>query len=1564
MKYNNDNYIKNNTEIRQTHEDGHSKNDHHKCGYSYFKRLVSYIMAFILTVIATCTTLAVNPSMTIHVHAEEKKGYHKGTFSKTYTIVRLDDDPYFSSVTELYRENSKSRFSWGDTVWCGTCNDLYGEHGHGFTQAACYYGYYDDTVYGAWTITGVHMYGGGENRISSACALHNKAGNEPCNETHGKSASSADLNCETDAVKKFTNAWEFDYFNNHVKVNGSAVPSLSLQRLVDDKGCSYSFSAEKGLGGTITVNYPDMWVPNEYTISFNPNNGENTSTKTVTYDTGNWNAGAVSASRTGYTLQGWYTGTDGTGEMVYDASGNAVNGTYWSGTGASAIWKGLSNVPLYAYWKADNFTVTLYFYKDGVKDDSKTKTYSVQNGATFNATEHVGDSSFDNCHYVSVDTASWKVTADSSTNVYYERNVLKVAYRGNGNDGGSTDGTPVKYGDTVTIAQNGFTRTGCSFTGWNTAADGSGTSYSAGSTFTAQPSGSEDRLTLFAQWSPHVHTVTLNRGTGISAVSGSGSHYYGEDVTITSTTAAGYESPYWRQDIEGSGTAFGNSYTFKMPDDSISFTAYATAKTYTATFNSNGGTLTVDGVATNETARTVKYDAVDYWDISWISASRPGYRLGGWITGTGEKVWDESGHAVKGDYWSDNGSAALWKYDGDVTVYADWIDATPPTVNVSPSQTTDYAKSISIAITVDDMAGNDVGQLAENNAYQYCVCTDADSPSGNWTDYTSTSPFYIGGGLTGTYYVWVKPVKDAAGNESISSHNTGYHRFGPYYFDNTAPDLSNVSGSYGWFGEGTVIAFDVSDPHSGTDSMIIADFNGIVPADGDITADRQFYFGSEGVALYTITASDRLGNTAQKSFIVKIDRKGDIISDNAVWKGLGDLTVFAHWAPNTYTVQFERNDNDGGSTRAEGSMPDVSFTYDRDEKLPDNGYTREGYAFIEWNTSPDGTGSSYAGGETVRNLTIMPGGVIKLYAIWKNNSYTLTFDYNKPPEASHTVVKSDEKRRKVYYDSVIGGLPEPGLTGYIFEGWYIDGVKIYGKDIWKYKTDKAAVAKWSACGYEVRLHGFTDYDAGILTMEKKAPYGWTWNNAGGYCSAVFIYDSESSIPAPDDTYALLSMTTGLQIEYSSSGWYGNEICSAYVGSGTKKWNLSAVDGDIVDLYPAWRDNVGPDIEVTPTCTVNPDVTGNAVKSIDVTISVSEYGSGLADSNRYEYGFSADISSLPSEWQEYSATTGTESFTVTLPELGSDLDGYYYLWVRQVKDRHGNSSTSVSAIKTVNACHVYGVYAFDNTAPTGTVKYVENNEMLGLYNDDITGSPYAVMTISDPYDNLSGIESFSLRISDAADASNSTDILFTLVGGIYTCRFNLYDSLADSGNVEQVCMKVIARDKLGNTATLPVTQYDFGTTQNGTTIKAEDIGYKDESGGGVGEHVYVRDNFRVEAYIQAVTGGTQFKAGRWGILRIYTFGYVDAVEADFGSLMKFYDPAYDKDPTLIRTPIVPEISFLYKHEFAVPLYCIESSFYDTRAIGYKGGRSQHRYVAYSVSESILDDIRTILKYKIY
>lgn len=1530
-------------------------------------------------------------------------------------------------------------------------------------------------------------------------------------------------NCGAD-IKTYTSYWGCISDDGTIYVLGTSECCHCGACAFGHTNCGWSGHDGENLyeGKKITFT---AWVPNSYTLTFYPENGESSSAQTVTVNTGDNNTASVPA-KAGYSFGGWYTQKDGRGTKAYDASGKAAMGAYWSADDGTAVWRGTSDTSLYAYWIQDSFTVTLYFYKNGTKDDTKTKTYSVDKNTTFNAYDHRADSSFgdqyeysgisgtswivtadgsanvyytgkkytqtlyfykdgtkdnsktvtcdaaygtefdayshrcdssfgegyeysgisastwtvsgagsanvyytkkkftqtlnfyrngvfqksktyaadygstfsaashaddvtfDHCHYDHADKASWTVSKADSTNVYHVWDTYTLAYHGNKNTGGSTPSQTVNYNTKATVAKNGFTRTGYSFTGWNTRADGKGTSHAVGST----PVMTAD-INLYAQWKINRYTLTLKKGTGISSVSGAGAYDYGTNVTIAAAEKTGYTWSGWT----GTFAESAKQHKFSIPAQDVTLTANATPNKYTVTFDGNGGTISSNA----KKGLTVTFDAAAGNSIPNITAARPGYEFTGWKAGSSddsESIWDASGNAVKGSYWSAGGSNAVWKHAGNVTAYAGWKDITPPTVTVSPSATDSYTTSLDVTITVSD---ND--ELSQANSYRYCITMNDSEPDRNaassdgaWTDYASGSAFTIGSGLTGTYYLWVKRIEDKSGNKSQpstdtsqntsenkarttinnSNHDTDMlttdtcHRFGPYYFDNTAPDLSRVDSSYGWFAEGTTVAFDISDSHSGIASAQLTNFNGIAVDGGDITDSRQFYFGTESVSLYCLTVSDRLGNTSKKPFLVKIDKNGDVIPDNAVWKGLSDVRLFAHWIPNAYTVHFEKNDDYCGSTRASGEMQDVTMYYDVKEKLPANKFVREGYAFAGWNKSPDGTadnGSCYEDEAWVVNLTLIPGGTATLYAQWKASEYTLAFDYNKPENASHEITGADETSRTVSFDKSIGRLPQPKLEGWIFEGWYIDDMPVSGGDIWHYTSDMTATAKWMPVAYEVRLHSAVPEHA-LGQLNKKLSGGnaadWTWNE-NEYYSAMFTYDSESFIPAPQDTYSL--------DEYEISGWYANELLTVYAGSGgNKKWNLTTVNGGIVHLYPSWKDTSEPEINVTPTHTENPDADNNSVKSIDITITVTEHGSGLSADNIYEYGFSLSPDTLPSQWNSYCDTPLPEGFTVTLPELGASLDGYYYLFVRQIKDASGNSSVSPTAIDTAKACHIYGVYVFDNTAPAGTVKYVENNEMLGLYDENITDTPYAVMTIYDPYDEISGVESFTLHISDASDSSNSADFPFTPDGGTYTCRFTLYDCLDDSENVEKVTMQVIARDKLGNTATLPVTQYDFGTKQTGAPVKAEEIGFHDidETIYDFNElsppyYAYIRDNFRMEAFIENTSYkafGTSFTGGHEGRLRIYVFGYVDSVSADFGSIKKFINPIYDDDPDLKNTVINPEKrEYIYLHSFFMPLYPANSTYSDTIAFGYKGSSCQKRNVIYDVNSSLTNKIKTILKY---
>ena len=89
-----------------------------------------------------------------------------------------------------------------------------------------------------------------------------------------------------------------------------------------------------------------------------------------------------------------------------------------------------------------------------------------------------------------------------------------MSYDANGGMGTMSAETGVA-GKIVTVAQNEFTRNNYTFTGWNTQADGKGTAYKPGDSFTIT---GEDTV-LYAQWSKNVPAQIevpsdANGGTG------------------------------------------------------------------------------------------------------------------------------------------------------------------------------------------------------------------------------------------------------------------------------------------------------------------------------------------------------------------------------------------------------------------------------------------------------------------------------------------------------------------------------------------------------------------------------------------------------------------------------------------------------------------------------------------------------------------------------------------------------------------------------------------------------------------------------------------------------------------------------------------------------------------------------------------------------------------------------------------------------------------------------------------------------------------------------------------
>lgn len=90
---------------------------------------------------------------------------------------------------------------------------------------------------------------------------------------------------------------------------------------------------------------------------------------------------------------------------------------------------------------------------------------------------------------------------------------------------------------------------------------------------------------------------------------------------------------------------------------------------------------------------------------------------------------------------------------------------------------------------------------------------------------------------------------------------------------------------------------------------------------------------------------------------------------NVTTENGGAVTLYAQWTANSYTVKFDGNG-------AEGTMVDQSFTYDAEQALTANGFTKTGYTFAGWKLGD----TTYEDGATVKNLAT--SGEITLIAQW------------------------------------------------------------------------------------------------------------------------------------------------------------------------------------------------------------------------------------------------------------------------------------------------------------------------------------------------------------------------------------------------------------------------------------------------------------------------------------------------------------------------------------------------------------------------------------------------------
>ena len=295
---------------------------------------------------------------------------------------------------------------------------------------------------------------------------------------------------------------------------------------------------------------------------------------------------------------------------------------------------------------------------------------------------------------------------------------------------------------------------------------------------------------------------------------------------------------------------------------------------------------------------------------------------------------------------------------------------------------------------------------------------------------------------------------------------------------------------------------------------------------------------------FTLPAPVRTGYTFVGWFTTQAD--GEQMQDNATLTA--DLTLYAQWTANSYTVTFEAN---GG----EGSMNQQTFTYDVAQALNQNTFTRTGYSFTGWNTQADGSGSTYVDKAEVQNLTAEAGANITLYAQWTANTYIITF----VDEDGITILQSSEVKygQTPEYNGETPTKESTAEFDYTFAGWTPQIANVTEEATYKatYTATKRSytltVALAEGCEGMGEVSGSGSYEYGtVVTLTAIAHEGYKfmqWSDGDTNATRTIIVEGEVTLTATfeaeggsetgleeqmADTFQVIGMERSMRIEGS------------------------------------------------------------------------------------------------------------------------------------------------------------------------------------------------------------------------------------------------------------------------------------------------------------------------------------------------------------------------------------------------------------------------------------------------
>ena len=822
----------------------------------------------------------------------------------------------------------------------------------------------------------------------------------------------------------------------------------------------------------------------------------------------------------------------------------------------------------------------------------------------------------------------------------------------------SPAGQTVEHGKNATVTAS--RKTGYKFDGWYNGT----TKVTSTNPYTFAPTAN---ITLTAKWAINTVSDTIK----ISPSGGgtvSPNPVIGQEHTAISTTATpatGYNFKHWRYNDSSASGGYSESTNNPLKitvTGKRDVTAVFELKSYTVTWNANGGTVSPASVSkthgsTLGTLPTPTREATaeySYTFAGWFTATSGGTQISTTTTVTGNVTYYAHWTATKRSYTATfNGNGGSTPSPSSITkeyntalgtlptcsrtgyTFLGWYTASSggtkiSTTTVVTKDITYYARwSINSYTLTFNPNGGTVTPTSKDLEYNSVYGTLPTPTRASNAQYTYTFAGWYTAATEGTQVT--ATTKMAAKDTTIYAHWTSNTRSYTVSYQTTYGTLNKTSQSIAYNSKGSCTL--------------------TMP---DNTAEFTYTF----VGWYTAANG---GGTKVGSELT--------LETPAI---TGTVTYYAYVTRSTKSYTHTFNANGGGTVSpatitkayntALGTLPTVS---------------RTGYTFVGW------FDTSAASGGTQATTTTKVTGTKTWYARWSINSYTFTFDKNGGNTPSATTITKE-------YNTAVGTLPTCTRSAdntytYAFAGWFDTSASSGGTQLTtttKVTSNKTWYARWTST--------YKNYTV-------------TWDGNGGTPSK-----SSSSFHYND---ALGTLPTATRTGYTFKGWSTSKTGTVNVSTTTK------VTANVT-YYAVWTIN-----SYTWTFDANGG-TGDTTKTLNYnatlsTLPTASRASTAANNYTFAGWFDTDASTGGTQlttstkctgnktwYARWTASTRQYKLTVTAGTGGTVSGGGTYNY---------NASATLKA--TANSGYHFVKWSDGNTNATRTVTVTKDATYTATFEQD-------------------------------------------------------------------------------------------------------------------------------------------------------------------------------------------------------------------------------------------------------